>query len=93
MKYRIYYRYVNNLTDVHTEVETVESSTALNALKIAQSEKHLKQVMFKNGSEGTAKAYELYDNGQEEEFLSAALHCAYSLDGKWTTKYFSYSPW
>ena len=93
MKYRIYYRYVNNLTDVHTEVETVESSTALNALKISQAEKYLKQVMFANGSEGTSKAYELYDNGLEEEFTSAALHCAYSLDGKWTAKYFSYSPW
>lgn len=83
-KYRIYYRYNNGTT----MDEEVEASSAYKALKKVNAYNHLKQVIFQTGSEGSAKAYEIFEDGTEEDFASAALYCRYSYSGKWYARYY-----
>lgn len=54
MKYQIYYHYNNGTT----YKEEVSAPNAIKALKKAGAHNYLKNVMFQNGSKGTAKAYE-----------------------------------
>ena len=55
MKYQIYYHYNNG----STYKEEVSAPTAIKALKKAGAHNYLKNVMFQNGSEGTAEAYKI----------------------------------
>lgn len=83
MKYQIYYHYNNGTT----YKEEVSAPNAIKALKKAGAYNYLKNVMFQNGSEGTAKAYEIYENGNEATSESATLYCSYSCAGKWYARY------
>ena len=83
MKYQINYHYNNGTT----YKEEVSAPTAIKALKKAGAHNYLKNVMFQNGSEGTAKAYEIYEDGNEATSESATLYCRYSCNGKWYARY------
>ena len=83
MKYQIYYHYNNGTT----YKEEVSAPNAIKALKKAGAHNYLKNVMFQNSSEGTAKAYEIYEDGNEATSESATLYCSYSCTGKWYARY------
>ena len=83
MKYQIYYHYNNGTT----YKEEVSAPNAIKALKKAGAHNYLKNVMFQNGSKGTAKAYEIYEDGNEATSESATLYCSYSCTGKWHARY------
>ncbi len=83
MKYQIYYHYNNG----SIYKEEVSAPAAIKALKTAKAFSYLKEVMFQNGSEGVAEAYEIFEDGTEEDFPSAVLYCRYFCNGKLYARY------
>ena len=84
MMYLIYFDYNNG--SGHYEV--ADATSAKNAIKKVKAYNFLKNVMYQNGSIGSASAYKIEDDRTYDHLPEAYLYCEYSSTGKWYARYF-----
>ena len=84
MIFKVYFDYNNG----SSHVEMVSATSAKNAIKKVKAYNFLKNVMYQNGSVGSASAYKIEDDGTYDHLPEAYLYCEYSPTGKWYARYF-----